>query len=96
MGLIKGQPIEFGTTRRAFFKNVTMETRKEKRIYWRAFNAKREELVANFFHFREYIIPAVSTEISLILQLMKQILLIELLVLVMMVDMQVTLLVVFE
>ncbi len=68
LDLARGKPLEFGTTRRTFFKQSTFETRKEKRIYWRKFNAKRNELVANFFHFRQYIIPAVSTEISLILQ----------------------------
>ncbi|MFK7980529.1 MAG: hypothetical protein AB8G86_11135 [Saprospiraceae bacterium] len=62
------QPLEFVTNKRAFFKQSTFETRKEKRLYWRKFDTKRNELVANFFRFREYIIPAVSTEISLILQ----------------------------
>ena len=68
LAITRGQPLEFETARRAFFKASTFETRKEKRIYWRKFDAKRNELVANFFRFREYIIPAVSTEISLILQ----------------------------
>lgn len=68
LDITRGQPLKFGTTRRAFFKQSTFETRKEKRFYWRKFDAKRNELVANFFRFREYIIPAVSTEISLILQ----------------------------
>ncbi len=66
--IVRGRPLKFETTRRAFFKESKLETRKEKRMYWREFDAKRNELVANFFHFREYIIPAVSTEISLILQ----------------------------
>jgi len=68
LALTKGQPLEFGTTRRAFFKQATFETRKEKRIYWRKFDEKRNELVAKFFRFRQHIIPAISTEISLILQ----------------------------
>ena len=68
LAITKSQPLEFETTRRTFFKQSTFETRKEKRLYWRKFDAKRNELVVNFFHFREYIIPAVSTEISLILQ----------------------------
>lgn len=68
LAITKGKPLEFGTTRRAFFKQVTFDTRKEKRSYWKKFDAKRNELIANFFHFRAYIIPSVSTEISLILQ----------------------------
>lgn len=68
LDLARNQPLEFITSRRAFFKNSTMETRKEKRIYWRKFDSKRNELIANFFEFRQYIIPAVSTEISMILQ----------------------------
>ena len=66
--LVKGKPLEFATTRSTFFKNSTLETRKEKRIYWRKFDAKRNELVANFFRFREHIIPSISTEIAMILQ----------------------------
>ena len=68
LDITRGQPLEFGTNRRSFFKQSTFETRKEKRLYWRKFDAKRIELVTNFFRFREYIIPAVSTEISIILQ----------------------------
>ena len=68
LDLVSGKPLEFATTRKAFFKNSTLETRKEKRLFWRKFDSKRNELVANFFRFREYIIPAVSTEISMILQ----------------------------
>lgn len=68
LAITRGHPLEFETTRRAFFKQSTFETRKEKRLYWRKFEAKRNELIANFFRFRQYVIPAVSTEISLILQ----------------------------
>ncbi len=68
LAIANPQGLKFGTLRREFFKTSTLETRKEKRQYWRKFNAKRNELVANFFGYREYIIPAVSTEISMILQ----------------------------
>ncbi len=60
--------LEFITSRRAFFKNASLETRKEKRRYWRKFDTKRNELITNFFSFREHIIPAVSTEVAMILQ----------------------------
>lgn len=68
LALAKKESLEFSTTRRAFFKKSTLETRKQKRLFWRKFDAKRNELVANCFRFREYIIPAVSTEIAMILQ----------------------------
>jgi len=60
--------LKFVSARRDFFKTSTLETRKEKRKYWRKFDDKRNELIARFFRFREHIIPAVSTEISMILQ----------------------------
>lgn len=60
--------LKFGTTRREFFKTSALETRKEKRQYWRKFNNKRNELVAKFIAYREHIIPAVSTEVAMILQ----------------------------
>ncbi len=68
LDIARNQPLEFITSRRDFFKHSTMETRKEKRIYWRKFDKKRNELIAHFFEFRQYIIPAISTEISMILQ----------------------------
>ncbi len=60
--------LKFATSRKDFFKSTTFETRKEKRRYWRKFDAKRNELIVNFFEFRQHIIPAVSTEVAMILQ----------------------------
>lgn len=60
--------LEFVTSRKQFFKNSTFTTRKEKRRFWRKFDAKRNELIADFFGFREHLIPAVSTEVAMILQ----------------------------
>lgn len=68
LDIARNQPLEFITNRRQFFRQSTMETRKEKRIYWRKFDRKRTELIANFFHFRQYLMPALSSEISMILQ----------------------------
>jgi len=68
LALARAESLEFTSTRKAFFKKSTLETRKEKRLFWRKFDAKRNELIANCFQFREYIIPAVSTEIAMILQ----------------------------
>ncbi len=34
LGISRGHPLDFGTTKRAFFKKSTFETRKEKRMYW--------------------------------------------------------------
>jgi len=68
LAIANPQSLKFVTSRSEFFKTSTLASRKEKRQYWRKFNAKRNELIANFFSFREHIIPAVSTEISMILQ----------------------------
>lgn len=68
LDLARNQPLEFAVTRRTFMKKSELATRKEKRIYWRKFDSKRNELIANFFQFRQYILPAISTEISMILQ----------------------------
>jgi len=68
LALANPHGLKFISNRRDFFKTSTLTSRKEKRQYWRKFNAKRNELLANFFRFREHIIPAVSTEIAMILQ----------------------------
>jgi len=68
LDISRNQPLGFATNRRQFFQQSEMETRKEKRIYWRKFDRKRTELITNFFQFRQYLIPSISTEISMILQ----------------------------
>lgn len=62
------QPLDFGSTRSQFFKNANLSTRKEKRLFWRMFSKKRDELVERFFKFNQYIIPAISTEVAMMSQ----------------------------
>lgn len=66
--LAKEQDLVFGTSRNMFFKKSTLETRKEKRIFWRKFYKKRNDLIDQYVKYQSYLVPAISTEIAIILQ----------------------------
>ncbi|MEM6321575.1 MAG: hypothetical protein AAF960_28205 [Bacteroidota bacterium] len=68
LALARPHQLEFQDTRSIFFKKATLPTRKEKRKYWRRYSEKRNELIGRFFDFRQYLIPALSTEICMIMQ----------------------------
>ena len=59
---------DYSTSRRQFFRTNKITSKKERRRTWRNMTRLRYELVRNFFIFQEYILPALSTEIALILQ----------------------------
>jgi len=59
------QNLVYASDRFSFFKESTLSSRKEKRIFWRNFVKTREELTKRLLKFHQYLMPAISTEIAM-------------------------------